>query len=495
MITNAIYDKKLLMQGLFGLLTLMLAMKVTGGAGFLLIFPLVLLGFGKNKAGLLFWCILATTVITMSNHALIPKGTTFSIANRLVYLLVGGVMFFQIVGMRAIRVMTPLLAIFPYIGYMALVSYFGWLPVISYLKLALFSIVFIAFYGVCSSASQRSLVGTQQLRSIFLCFACFIILGSVALIPFPSISHMNAQDFFLQYGYYPEGSLFCGVTWHSQALGPLVAICSVILLADLLFSLRKWNWLYGVLLFCAPILIYKSGARTAMGTFLAGISFVSFVFMCTQSVGARWKNKALSTLFLLGLVGGIAFMATPSLRQGAINFVFKVRVGDVATENISFERAVSSRQGLYDQSMANFKESPWIGNGFQVSEAQKGMKIRSWKQLISAPIEKGVWFSAVLEEGGIFGLILMIFFWLYAFGAMLIRHAFVGAAGLFVLFVSNFGEFTVFSMSGSGGILWSFIFMALAMDAARIREARLFPFPMLATPPPTIKNQASTTNL
>lgn len=467
---DAVYDKKLLFQGLLGLLFLCAAMKVTGGAGFLLIFPLVVLGFSKNKAGLLFWCILATTVLTMTNNALVEKGSIFSIVNRLLYMLVGGVMFFQLVGVKVSKILTPLLALFPFLAYMAIVSSVGWAPIISYLKLFLFVVVFLAFYGACSTL-QRSVVGAQQLRSIFLCFACFIILGSVALIPFPGISLMRAEDFFQQYGYYPDGALFCGITWHSQALGPLVAICSVILLADLLFSIRRWDPLYGLLLVLSPVLIYKTGARTAMGTYLAGICFVSFVFMCAQGVGARWKNKALSLLFLIGLAGGCAFMATPSLRQGVVNFVFKTRVGDVAKEDMTFERAVSSRQGLVDISMKNFKESPWIGNGFQVSEMYKGVKIRSWKQLLSAPIEKGVWVAAVLEEGGIFGLILISFFWIFAFATLLSRHAFIGASGLFVLFVSNFGEFTVFSMSGNGGILWAMIFMGVALDAARLRAA------------------------
>ena len=129
---NAVYDKRLLMQGLFGLGLLCLAMKVTGGAGFLLIFPAVLLGFSKNKTGLLLWCILATTVITMTNPNIAPKGSVFSIANRLIYLLVGGIMVLQVVGQRASKLMTPILALLPYLAYMAIVSSVGWQPIISY---------------------------------------------------------------------------------------------------------------------------------------------------------------------------------------------------------------------------------------------------------------------------------------------------------------------------------------------------------------------------
>ena len=467
---NDVYDKKLLIQGLFGLGLLCLAMKVSGGAGFLLIFPFVLMGFSKNKVGLLFWCILATTAITETNDIIAPKGSVFTFANRALYLLVGAVMMLQVLGSRSSKVLSPLLGLLFYLLYMGLVSYFGWMPLISYLKLALFTMVYLAFYSVGVATVQGNTITAQQFRSILLCFACFFTIGSVLLIPLPGISVMSAEAFFRLHGYYPDGGLFRGITVHSQTIGPLVAIFSVILLADLLFSIRKWDKLYVWLLLLTPILVYKSGSRTAMGTYLAGICFVSFVFMNARGLGAKWKGKVLSILFLIGLAGGCAFMATPSLRQSAVQFIFKTQGQEIAAEHQTFENFTSSRQGLVDRAMKNFRESPWIGNGFQVSELQKDMRINSWKQLLTVPIEKGVWFAAVLEEGGIFGMILMCIFWLFTFIMLLQRHAFIGAAGLFVLFVANFGEFTMFSMSGTGGLLWAMIFMGLTMDAVRLKQ-------------------------
>ena len=468
--SDVVYDKKLLMQGLFGLLSLVVAMKATGGAGFLLIFPFVFVGFSKNKTGLLLWCILATTVLTMTNSNIAPKDSVFSIANRLIYLLVGGVMVLQVVGQRASKLMTPLLAILPYLAYMAMVSSVGWQPLISYLKLFLFTIVFFAFYSVGNVATTQFNLGVAQLRSIFLCFAIFLIVGSVCLIPFPELATV-AVDFYLQRGLpIPEGSLFKGITLQSQALGPITAVVSVMLLADLLFSVKKWDFLYLLLLLLSPLLIYKTGSRTAMGTYAAGIFFTTFVFMCTRSVGARWKGKALSALILIGMLGGLAFMATPSLRQSAVQFIFKTRGAEIAKESQTYEKLVSSRQGLVDHAMKNFYESPWIGNGFQVSLMQKKLKVRSWEQLLSAPIEKGVWVSAVLEEGGVFGMILFCLFLLIAFYGLLTRHAFIGAAVLFVFLVSNLGEFTFFSMSAMGGLFWAMVFLGVAMDAARLKQ-------------------------
>lgn len=477
---DAVYDKKLLMQGLFGLLLLVVAMKATGGAGFLLIFPMVLMGFSKNKTGLLLWCILATTVITMTNPNIAPKGNIFSIANRLIYLLVGGVMVLQVVGQRASKLMTPLLAILPYVAYMAIVSSVGWQPVISYLKLTLFTIVFFAFYSVSNAATVRANLGVAQIRSVFLCFAVFLIVGSVCLIPFPGIATLSA-DFYISRGLpIPEGSLFMGITLQSQALGPMTAVVSVMLLADLLFSIKKWDKLYLLLLVLSPILIYKTGSRTAMGTYAAGIFFVTLIFMHARGVGAKWKGKALSALFLIGLLGGLAFMATPSLRQSAVQFIFKSRGAEVAKESQTFENLTSSRQGKIDIAMANFHESPWIGNGFQVSVEQQDMRVTSWKQLLSAPIEKGVWVTAVLEEGGVFGMILFCLFLLIAFYCLLTRQAFIGSAVLFVFIVSNLGEFTFFSMSAGGGLMWAMVFLGIAMDAARLKQEAQIRFPVFS---------------
>ena len=489
---NDVYDKKLLMQGLFGLGLLCLAMKVTGGLGFLLIFPFILVGFGKNKTGLLFWCILATTVLTMTNPNIAPKGSVFTIANRLVYLLVGGVMVLQVVGQRASKLMTPLLALLPYLAYMAIVSSVGWQPIISYLKLTLFTIVFFAFYSVGNAATARANLGVAHLRSIFLCFAVFLIVGSVCLIPFPGIATLSADFYIMQGLPIPEGSLFTGITLQSQALGPMTAVVSVMLLADLLFSVKKWDKLYLLLLVLSPLLIYKTGSRTAMGTYAAGLFFVTLVFMHARGVGAKWKGKALSALFLIGMLGGIAFMATPSMRQSAVQFIFKTRGTEVAKESQTFEKFTSSRQGLIDRAMKNFHESPWIGNGFQVSEMQKGLKVTSWKQLLSAPIEKGVWVVAVLEEGGVFGMALFCLFLLIAFYCLLSRQAFIGAAALFVTLISNLGEFTFFSMSYMGGLFWSMVFLGVALVAAHLREAQFrFSVPGPQWPADNSSNQIS----
>lgn len=469
--TNTAYNRKWLIWCLIGLMAMCGAMKATGGAGFVLILPLILVGFGKNRPELLLYSILMTAVLTVTNSAVAPKDIVFSIAARSVFLLIGGALVLQTVGQRVPRALSPLLGLMPYLAYMAIVSSVGWQPLISYLKLILFTVIFFAFFSVSHQVMKRRTAEVACLRSVILSFAVFMLVGSTILIAFPAIGMMRVMDFYLQYGYVPEGSLFMGMTIHSQCLGPTVALFAVLLLADMLFSLRRWDKLYIILLLCAPILIYKTGSRTAMGTYIAGMGFVMLLFLRANArmLGARWKLSALSVLTILGIVAGITLFATPQMREAVARFALKY-TNESSELDVSYESVVETRQGLMDSAMENFRESPWIGNGFQVSPQQAEMDIVSWKQLLSAPIEKGVWVTAVLEEGGIFGMILLCGFLLSVIPTMVGRHAYIGVSLIIVMLVANLGEFGMFSMSYTGGLEWATIFAGLVLDSFRERE-------------------------
>lgn len=475
--TNHVYDKKWLIGCLLGIVAMCAVMKATGGAGFVLIFPLILVAFGKNRAELMIYSLLMTAVITMTNSFFAPKDMVFSVAARAVYLLVGTVLTLQIVGQRNSRLMTPLLSILVYVAYMAIVSSVGWQPMISYLKILLFLIVFFAFYSAANASASRGDVRPERLRSVVLSFICFIVLGSLALIPFPGIGKLGAAEAIEMGLDVTSLGLFKGITLQPQALGPMIAAMGTLLFADTLFSVRQWDKLYVALLLGVPVLIYYTGSRTAMGTWLAGMCFVGFLFMNVQVrvVGVRWKRRALSLLTILGVSIGVTLFATPQMREYVARFALKY-VSEERGVTVSYEEVTRTRQGLMDSAMDNFRESPWIGNGFQVSRMQAEMQIDSWKQLLSAPIEKGVWITAVLEEGGVFGIFLFILFILVSFASMVSRQAFVGLSCLLVLLVSNLGEFTFFSMSGIGGVMWALMFSGLALDAQRLRQlVNLYP--------------------
>lgn len=467
------YNFTFLLYSLLGMIAMCVIMKITGGAGFLLIFLATFVAFGRNRTEILLYLILMTATLTVTNDYFAPKGMVFAIGARVLFLLVGSVMMLQLTAQRTSRMMTPVLTLLVYVGYMAITSSVGWSPLISYLKIILFVIIFLAMFSVGNAAVISQRVKVERLRSVFLCMAAFIILGSILVLPFPGISMMNAADFIGVEGFHiPESGLFKGMSIHSQCLGPSIAMLAVVLLADLLFSVRRWDKVYLVLLCCTPIVVFRTGSRTAMGTLLAGLFFVFLLFVNARGMGARWKTRATSALMIIGIVSGCLLLSTPQMREKVVSFIYKSGGQMVTEEYQTVDNLVSSRQGLMDDAMANFRESPWIGNGFQVSEAFAHREIVSWKQVLSAPIEKGVWVTAVLEEGGIFGMVLFIIFLLVAIFGLLSKRAVTGAAALFVFIVANLGEFTFFSMSYTGGLMWAMVFTGIALDAQRLKEDR-----------------------
>lgn len=469
----ASYDRRALIRALFGITIVCAAMKATGGVGAIILFFFVLGALGKNRGEWLLYSLLMVTCITVSNNNFAPKGFIFSIVARFIYLFLAMFMTLQLTGQRRSQLLSPFLWLLLYIAYMALVSAYGWNPTISYLKLLLYVFVFFAFYSVTNAVAMRPQINGRVLRSVLLSFMVFFILGSTVLIAFPGWATMGAAYYLEQGLSIPEGSLFMGMTDHSQSLGTMMAMMGVLLVSDLLFSVHRWDKLYLLLIACAVGLMFKSGSRTAMGTFVVGCSVASLVFMNARGVASRWRARASSVLMIGGILVGLAIMVTPAMRSKIVSFMYKYAGDEVAKEAQTFDNLISSRQGLIDDAMENFHDSPWIGNGFQVSLRYKDFEATSWKQLLSAPIEKGVWIPAVLEEGGVFGMILFVFFLLIAYYSLLSYRAYIGFIALFSFMVANLGEFTFFSMSSSGGFFWSMVFTGVALDAQRLKEERL----------------------
>ena len=120
--------------------------------------------------------------------------------------------------------------------------------------------------------------------------------------------------------------------------------------------------------------------------------------------------------------------------------------------------------------MYYFKKKPLIGNGFQVSGEMAGLKIKGAASILSAPIEKGVWVTAVLEEGGVIGWTLFVGFLAGCIITSIKRQAYIGASCLFLTTLTNLGEFTFFSMSYTGGFTWAMVFVGLALDIRKMKD-------------------------
>ena len=480
-----IYDKKTFWHDLIIMFFMIPLQMYTRGNGFLLLVPFALLSLiRKHPDRLLFWIMLSIALM-MGNNQLMPKGPFFYIGQRFLFLVIGLSAAVSIVARRLCPQVTPLLLIVPYILYAIIPSMQGWSPIISLLKIALFSVVFLAYFGLSNMVAKEEQTDMTKFRSVFLAFAVFYIFGSMVLLPFPEYGQLTGEE-------YEEAmlngqqvvSLFKGMSMHSQALGPVVAFINLLLIADMLFVLKYSNKLYGTLILCGFVLIYKSSSRAGMAAFIAGVMFMAWEAMQARGIGSRWKGKITSFFMVLFVVGLMGFVAVPAFRDGVARFALKYNP-DAKVGDVTLEAMTATRQGLIDESLFNWRQKPMLGNGFQVTYEMQYRDTGSWTSLLSAPIEKGVWVTAVLEEGGVVGMVLIVMFIVIAGFMMLRRKAYIGLGMLFTLFVANMAEFTMFSMSAMGGFIWALIFIGSAFDALRIRDEQRGGFmPYMGMPPP-----------
>lgn len=467
---NETYDKKAFAHYLGGLILMTAALWVTKGVAFCVLGPLMLLMGMKNPINLLYYLMMAIAMM-MCNTKLVPKTMLFALTQRGLMFVVAFALATQIFGRRKSQLIAPLWGILVYLVYMILPSVLGWNFTISGLKLILFTSVFLAYFGVANWVILHPTVRVAQVRSIFLAFTAFFIFGSVLLIPFPGISLMNFYE--LSSTQLAEMvSLFMGMTMHSQALGPIVVILSVTLFADAVFSLKRFDKLYVSILLAAPVLIYKTSSRTAMGGFFLSIFVVGLILLRARGVTIQWRSK------ITGMCAGLVVLLTaiilivPSFQQRAVQYILKFDK-DAQASDITVENVTATRMGRVEESMWEFKQSPVIGNGFQVSSEYARLKNARWDQLLSAPVEKGVWVTAVLEEGGVVGLVIFGAFVLVVVVQMLKRGAYTALSAFITMLILNLGEMTMFSMTSTGGLTWAVVFIAAMLDAQRLKAKQI----------------------
>jgi len=465
---NPYYSKKLIAKYLFILIAVAGIMKLTNGIGFAVIIPFAFAALTRNRPDDLFFYMFATIAMVVANPIVVSKSAMFFVEQRAMMVMFGLILATKVAGQKRIPYLSPFLIIIFYILYMILPSYTGWCPLISYAKLFLFGTIFLAYYGAANMAATQGREFSRSFRSMALSICIFFLIGSVLVIPYPGISQLY-EEMYLGGGI----SLFRGITAHSNCCGPMISGMCAFLYADMLFGLRKYDKLYIVLLLCCPLLIWKTSSRTAMATMISGLCFATFFFSKAHNISGRWKGKITSMAMML-LIGLCLFvMLSPSAREKATTFIAKqgYEGAEVTKENV-----LNSRMGLMTFGLENFKKKPLFGNGFQVAPQMEELSSKmEWYQLLSAPIEKGVWTTAILEEGGVIGMGLFILFIFSSITTLLRYKAYMGATTLFVFIVSNFGEFSFFSMSFLGGFMWTLVFTAIVIDAARIRQNKTMP--------------------
>ena len=469
---GAQYDKTAVLRYLLIAVATIVLWKITQGFGAILVTILVLGAVLRDKPiEMLFW-VLFMTLSSGGNRQIFSTNVVSVLTVRATLLLLTVMLASRLVaGRRETRLMTPFWGIMFYIAWECIVSAQGFSPVVSYLKIILFFSVFLAMFGVANAVNRSTRTNAKILRSSILALIAIIILGSVAIIPFPSLSLMTDKAAIDAMLAGEVTSLFLGMTSHSQVLGTFAGIIGTFLFADLAFSVKKWDKFYMLLLLACPILIYKSSSRTGMGTLIGGIGMVCFLIMRAKGIGQSWKGKLTMTINTFVVVVALASLVVPSVRGKVAKFALKW--DNTGNTTVTMEDVISSRQGKIDIALHNFKQKPLTGNGFQVSDDMQFEKRSSFTEYLSAPIEKGVWIYAVLEEGGVVGMVLFAGWLIVLFSLLIKRHAYIGASVFFAFLVSNLGEFSIFSMTYMGGFYWTLTFAAVCLDVQRMKSSEM----------------------
>ncbi len=466
----SVIDKREFWRNVMIFLFIMGLMFASGGAGFSVAIPFAFTAFLQRKSDRsLFWMGVSIAAL-MGNQFLMPKDMIFMIAQRVITMAFGCMMMLELVNVKIVPAVKPFLLLIPYLLFSIISSAFGWSPIVSYLKLFLFFVVYLAYLGVANQIALQSRSQLPHLRGVVLMIAAFFIVGSIAVLPFPGISQLTGEDYLAAIA---SGrtvlSLFKGVTVHSQALGPMIAVLTTFIFADWLLSVRKFSWMhFGLLLLC-PYLLYRTSSRTAAGSMLVGFAIVTFCLLKERGIGRRWRAKVIPIILAGGFLLVVAAMIVPSTRDKIVQFALKQSMS-VSASDFNTEDAFVSRQGLFDLALHNFKKSPIIGNGFQVSIHMENQKAKSLKDYLTAPIEKGVWIVAVLEETGAIGMFLLLTFLIASIARLMKGRCYITVSLLVTFFVLNLGEFSMFSMSNIGGFCWMFIFIGAAFDTLRLRD-------------------------
>ena len=434
----------------------------------------------KDGKALIVYLLLS--LIPMVNPIIMPRYGHFSMIARLSTL---AMTFCLVLGGASRRGnhMIPVGGLFVYLAIAVISSIQGYFPLISFLKIINFLIFILGVY-IGTRNIHHSAKDIQLLRNTFIALSAFIVYGSLFTLPFPSVAYFtSASRAISTYGYSYANSilaaggkkLFCGVTAHSQFLGPMIACVFGWLLCDMFLVEKKFSWLHIVLLLPIPIIAFMTRSRLALLTlFVAAATSVHFCLNRTAlSPKTRGKFKVAAFLaFTLMLLMGI----TQQIRHGTVSRWLR-KTDNVQDDGRTLVDAVTqSRQGLIYQNMIDFKRNIMLGSGFQVDTYTRKAYKEGRATLFSATIEKGLLPLMVLGETGIIGGCVFVLF-LISFFSICFTKKYKATPALFiVLLTTNMAEATFFSPAGAGGTFWIYLVAGgFIIDMNRYSQKNTFP--------------------
>ena len=256
--------------------------------------------------------------------------------------------------------------------------------------------------------------------------------------------------YFLGLGYTANETGFSGVLNHPQSFGVFLVLIVAVELYGIQSKASNVRWSIFVIII-AFILSLMTESRLSIISIAVLLVFFAFLF---------FKIKITHLLALLLLVFSSIFM------MDKIQDKVQTVLSKSGRSNTSgFEALEESRGFLISASINNFKDNPLAGIGFQVSNGKYGsynmyiIREPIFGLPIEAVVEKGVFWTALIEEVGLFGSLGFIFF-IFSYYKTLPKKIGLMIISTFILI--GLGESFFFTLGGMGAFAWCTFFMFYA---------------------------------
>ena len=319
----------------------------------------------------------------------------------------------------------------------------------------LISVLKVLIFGIGTYTIMSCFYHTLHLRDYWASW--FFTLGFVVLV-------CSVPLYGTQWGYLRNGVGFQGLLNHPQVYGPFVAPFTAWTTCIFLFSKEKRPAII-ICMIVAWAAIFTSQARTSFLMATGGTCLTILIgFIANQS----WRStigRAFSVVRLIGfliLMLVVAVLYGPQIVNSFQEFAMK------GEDSASYQAAFGdSRGSLVETQMNNFRDYPLTGIGFGVASDPEEFKAKTEGSKgipTSASVEKGFMPSAVLEETGLTGALLVLLLLAALLKTVLKGGDISAVVILFTSLLPNVGEMVFFSLGGVGLFFW--IMMGFAINQA-----------------------------
>lgn len=443
----------------------MIAMRFTKGAASIVVALVGIIAALSGRVGLAICCYIMLPACININPILVPKGgMMWNIGLRFGPLAIACALVAGAVRRRGNNTL-PFAGMLPFLGVALISSTVGYVPQISYLKIINYFLFLLGIW-LGTRNLQESPRELEKIRVFLLAIVFLLVWGSLLLIPIPAISYATSvKNVMATEGVEAANELgkqmladggkilFCGITNHSQALSPILALSMAWLLCDMLFVEKRIRLPHCITIFTMLPMLYMTRSRVALLTGVSAIFLISVYTVNRIQVAAKVKSALRKGMILFSLLAAIGAGVAEARNQTMTKWLRKTN--DIETDDRQMGEAFTgSRQGLIDQSMYDFHRNPMFGSGFQVAWYHQELYQHTDGLILSASIEKGVLPIMVLGETGIAGSIAFAFFLISFYATCARKRLYVTITMFTLLIVSNMGEASFFSPGGIGSVLW-----------------------------------------